>query len=137
MPKVHWLPLLMPSQILKVDPQWQVVVIGAVGEEGDSRGAWAIADKYRPVYAIIGEPSRFNRITLGYKGVSRSTLSIQVPVSHSASNQGSASDQLLSAWEKIQKDVAGFNNRQESMFDQILLTVLRLHSSSDGFHRPG
>lgn len=118
---------------LKINPQWQVVVIGAVGEEGDSRGARAISEEYRPDFAIIGEPSRFNRITLGYKGVSRSILSIHVPLTHSASNQGSASDQLLSTWEKIRKVVAGFNDRHESMFDQILLTVLRLNSSSDGF----
>ena len=57
---------------IKIDPQWQVVVIGAVGEEGDSRGAWDISEKYRPDFAIIGEPSRFNRVTIGYKGVSRS-----------------------------------------------------------------
>lgn len=118
---------------IKIDPQWQVVVIGAVGEEGDSRGAWDITEKYRPDFAIIGEPSRFNRVTIGYKGVSRSILSIKVPVTHSASNQGSAGDLLLSTWEKIRNDVAKFNIQHESMFEQILPTILRLSSSNDGF----
>jgi LysW-gamma-L-lysine carboxypeptidase len=115
------------------DPEWQIVVIGAVGEEGDSRGAWAISKDFKPDFAIIGEPSRFNRITIGYKGVSRAILSIQVPLTHSASHQGSASDQLLDAWNVIKQKVADFDDMKETMFDRILLTVLRLNSSSDGF----
>jgi len=50
---------------IQVAPDWQVVVIGAVDEEGDSKGAKAIIDQYQPQFAIIGEPSQWNRVTLG------------------------------------------------------------------------
>ena len=53
-------------------PGWRVTVIGAVGEEGDSRGAKHIRDHYlsqrSPDFCVIGEPSRWDHITLGYKG---------------------------------------------------------------------
>ncbi len=103
-------------------------------KKGDSRGAWAVSDSFQPDFTIIGEPSRANRITLGYKGASRAVLSVQTSVTHSASNQLSACDQLLNEWQKIISEVAAFNAAYTTMFEQILLTVLRLNSSSDGFN---
>src|SRR5215470_18103740 len=47
---------------------WQFVVIGAVEEERDSEGARFVVDKYKPDFAIIGEPNQWDRIALGYKG---------------------------------------------------------------------
>ncbi|MEA9404635.1 M20/M25/M40 family metallo-hydrolase, partial [Pseudomonas aeruginosa] len=39
----------------------RIVVIGAVGEEGDSRGAHFVKDRYRPAFTVIGEPSGWER----------------------------------------------------------------------------
>jgi LysW-gamma-L-lysine carboxypeptidase len=46
----------------------RVVVVGAVGEEEDSRGAHFVKAQYRPAFTVIGEPSGWEKITLGYKG---------------------------------------------------------------------
>ena len=47
----------------------RVVLVGAVEEETlTSRGARFIVDKYRPRYCVIGEPSGWQGLTLGYKG---------------------------------------------------------------------
>ena len=51
-----------------IKEDWQFVVIGAVEEERDSDGARFIVDKYKPDFAIIGEPNQWNRVALGYKG---------------------------------------------------------------------
>ena len=55
------------AQVGAVDG-WQMVVIGAVEEERDSDGARFIVSRYKPDLAIIGEPNRWDRISLGYKG---------------------------------------------------------------------
>ncbi|HET8682991.1 MAG TPA: M20/M25/M40 family metallo-hydrolase [Micromonosporaceae bacterium] len=50
-------------------PGRRVVLVGAVEEETlTSRGARYIVDRYRPGCAIVGEPSGWQGITLGYKG---------------------------------------------------------------------
>ncbi len=45
-----------------------MVVIGAVEEERDSDGARYVVSRYKPDLAIVGEPNRWDRISLGYKG---------------------------------------------------------------------
>ncbi|MEF2074662.1 M20/M25/M40 family metallo-hydrolase [Consotaella aegiceratis] len=44
------------------------IVIGAVGEEADSRGARSLEGKYEPSAVIVGEPSAADAIVIGYKG---------------------------------------------------------------------
>ncbi len=44
---------------------WQFVVIGVVEEERDSEGARFVVDRYQPDFAIIGEPNRWDRVSLG------------------------------------------------------------------------
>src|SRR3989475_3666536 len=46
-----------------------IVVIGAVGEERDSRGARHLLTSHpRPDFLIVGEPSGWDSVTIGYKG---------------------------------------------------------------------
>src|SRR5207248_3289374 len=48
---------------------WRIVVIGAVEEEAaSSKGARYAATQYHPALCVIGEPSQWDRVTLGYKG---------------------------------------------------------------------
>jgi len=53
---------------VEVPPGWRITVIGAVGEESASHGASFVCDHYRPQMLVIGEPSKWDRITLGFKG---------------------------------------------------------------------
>jgi LysW-gamma-L-lysine carboxypeptidase len=116
---------------LEIRPDWQVIVIGAMDEEGDSQGARLVRDQYRPKYAIIGEPSQWNRITLGYKGVQNATLSLQRPQSHSSQGQ-SACDLLLESWQTLLIRIRDYN-QDKKLFDQILPTVTDMQSSSNAF----
>ncbi|PKO05758.1 MAG: acetyl-lysine deacetylase [Chloroflexi bacterium HGW-Chloroflexi-3] len=116
---------------IPVAPDWQVVVIGAVDEEGDSKGAKAIIDQYQPQFAIIGEPSQWNRVTLGYKGSQQAALTCRQPITHS-SQGGNANDVLLLEWQSLLQRVKVFN-QDKTMFEQIIPTVLNMSSTTDGF----
>lgn len=112
-------------------PDWQIVVIGAVDEEGDSKGARYICDRYHPKVAIIGEPSQWNRLTLGYKGSQQAVITCRQPITHS-SQGGNANDVLLEAWQSLLERVKTFN-QDKTMFEQIIPTVLNMSSTTDGF----
>ncbi|MBW6475225.1 MAG: [LysW]-lysine hydrolase [Anaerolineaceae bacterium] len=120
---------------ITVAPNWQVVVIGAVDEEGESKGAKAIIDQYQPQFAIIGEPSQWNRVTLGYKGSQPAVLTCKKSLVHS-SQGGNANDVLLSAWQSLLQNVKAFN-QDKTMFEQIIPTVLNMTSESNGFEMEG
>jgi LysW-gamma-L-lysine carboxypeptidase len=112
---------------------WQIVVIGAVGEETDSRGARYLAPRYHPEYAIIGEPSGWQRVTLGYKGSAWAEVTVQRAQSHTASGKESACEAAVAQWQKLTTWVAAFNQDRERAFEQILLSLRGMNSKEDGF----
>jgi LysW-gamma-L-lysine carboxypeptidase len=112
---------------------WQLVVIGAVGEEGDSPGARYVAPRYRPAYAIVGEPSSWQRLTLGYKGSAWAELTVRRSLAHTASRNESACEAAVGAWEALVQWAAAFNAGRERAFDQVLLTLRGMDSGGDGF----
>jgi LysW-gamma-L-lysine carboxypeptidase len=113
-------------------PGWQWVVIGAVDEERDSTGARYVAGQYRPDFTIIGEPSRWDRITLGYKGSAWATLRLSQAVSHSAGQEASACEAAIAAWLEIQGWAASFNQDRRRAFEQVAPSLRGMSSGSDG-----
>jgi LysW-gamma-L-lysine carboxypeptidase len=85
--------------------------------------------------AIIGEPSQWNRVTLGYKGSQQAVLTCRQPITHS-SQGGNANDVLLGAWQGLLERVKAFN-QDKTMFEQIIPTVLNMVSESNGFEMEG
>ena len=64
----------------------KIVIVGAVGEEApNSPGASYFVHRLRPDFAIIGEPSRWDRITVGYKGILHFRFTLTQPRAHTAS----------------------------------------------------
>ena len=118
---------------LDLPPDWQVVVIGAVDEERDSRGARYVRDQYRPTYVIVGEPSRWNRITLGYKGVHAAALTVREKVRHGAAQEPTASEQAVELWNAIQAWCTTHNEGKEAVFDQVTARLLGIRNSTDGY----
>jgi LysW-gamma-L-lysine carboxypeptidase len=114
-------------------PGWQIVVIGAVDEEGDSAGARYAAGPYRPDYAIIGEPSRWERVTLGYKGSAAAELAVKRPAAHSAAQAQNACETAFETWGAIRGWCAQFNQGRARVFDQLSPSLRGFASGSDGF----
>jgi LysW-gamma-L-lysine carboxypeptidase len=112
---------------------WQFIVVGAVGEEGDSSGARFIAPQYRPDYAIIGEPSRWDRITLGYMGDASAQICMRRPQAHGASGQESACGAVFNAWQALKTRVEAYNLDRQRTFDRLHLKLSGFSSGTDGF----
>jgi [amino group carrier protein]-lysine/ornithine hydrolase len=113
---------------------WRITVIGAVGEEGDSRGARYLCETYpAPAAVVIGEPSGWNSITLGYKGNFWVELTFNQAASHTASGRTSACDQAVRYWNNVIESISQFNVDRDRVFDQITPSLRGFLSKSDGF----
>ncbi|MBN1439499.1 MAG: [LysW]-lysine hydrolase [Anaerolineales bacterium] len=114
-------------------PGWQVVVIGAVDEEGDSAGARQAVGCWHPRFAVIGEPSGWDRITLGYRGILRFRFAARQAVGHTAAGQESACEAAVGFWNRLAEIGARENAGAERKFDQLTAVLERMASSGDGF----
>jgi [amino group carrier protein]-lysine/ornithine hydrolase len=114
---------------------WQFIVIGAVEEERDSNGARFIAPRYTPDFAIIGEPNRWDRISLGYKGSAWVNATIRREQAHTAAASESASEAAVETWLKIKEFAYNFNNGRDKAFDKLLPTLRGMESGTDGFEQ--
>jgi LysW-gamma-L-lysine carboxypeptidase len=114
---------------------WQFVVIGAVEEERDSDGARFVVGQYKPDFAIIGEPNRWDRIALGYKGSAWANITVRRGQLHTASGRQTASEAAIETWLKLKSYVDSFNTDRRKAFDQLLLTLSNIESGSDGFEQ--
>jgi len=114
-------------------PGVQLVVIGALDEERDSIGARSIVDLYKPEAAIIGEPSRWDRVTLGYKGSAWAEIVVRRSMAHSAGVGENAPEIAVGLWNRIQEWAAKYNHDRIRIFDQVSPTLGGFSSSDDGF----
>ncbi len=112
---------------------WQFIVIGAIDEERDSIGARHVVDQYRPDFAIIGEPSGWQRVTLGYKGSASATITARREMAHSARADETASEAVFAVWGKVRAWVDEFNADKQKAFDQLLVSLRGISSGDDGF----
>jgi len=111
----------------------RLVVIGAVGEEGDSRGAHYVRDQYRPALTIIGEPSGWERVTLGYKGSAWFEFNVCRTLAHTSARNESACEAAVGYWNRVTGWAAERNRGVERVFEQVSPTLRGMQSSSDGF----
>lgn len=116
---------------------WQFVVIGAVEEERDSDGARFIVDRYKPDFAIIGEPNQWDRVALGYKGSAWANVTVKRGQAHTASGEETAAEAAVDVWLKIKAYVDSFNADKKKIFDKLLLTLRGMDSDSSDFEQWG
>ena len=116
-----------------VRPGWRIVVIGALAEEGDSHGARGIIGEYHPEAAIIGEPSGWERVTLGYKGSCWFHYTLHKPMAHTAARSESASEAAVGFWNRVTAFCDQVNLGQERVFSQLTPSLRSMHSERDGF----
>ncbi len=111
----------------------RIVVIGAVGEESAGEGANYIKDLYRPAFTIIGEPSSWNKVTLGYKGSVWFDYEVKRTLAHTSTHNESACEAAVKFWNRVTAWAAERNTGQEAMFAQAIPTLRMMRSGSDGF----
>ncbi|MFI4855163.1 MAG: [LysW]-lysine hydrolase [Phycisphaerales bacterium JB065] len=111
----------------------RLTVAGAVGEESArSPGARHLLDRHRPSACIIGEPSGWDGVTLGYKGRLLLTAEARCDHHHSAGQDASAGDLIATWWRLMLGRVESFNRGRDRVFDQIQATIQSMSSGNDG-----
>ncbi len=123
-------------------PHVRVVVVGATEEEAaTSRGARYIRDRFLesgvPDACIIGEPSAWDRVTLGYKGRLLVDFWAEEPMTHTA-HPGAlgVGDRGCRWWQGVKTLAETFNAGKARVFDQLLPSLRDLRTESDGMrHR--
>lgn len=116
-------------------PGWQLMVIGAVEEERDSRGARFLVNRLQPEFVLVGEPNRWERIALGYKGSAWLQAEIRRPQAHTASGEETAAEAGVQAWLQLLAFAETFNSGKPRVFDKLLLTLREMEAGQNGFEQ--
>lgn len=125
--------MLMAASRAAIPEGVRVSVIGAVGEEAaESVGARHIVQQFQPDACIIGEPSSWDGVTLGYKGRLIARATCTRTNMHSAGPELSACDEVIAWWAQVLAFTNGFNEGKSRAFDQIQSTMLHMSSTTDG-----
>lgn len=116
-------------------PGVRIIVAGAVEEESaTSRGARHIARSYRPAACIIGEPSAWDGVTIGYKGRLLATFRATRPCSHSAGPGETAPELAVNWFNAVRAHFDTHNRSAKRVFDQVQVGLRSIQSESDGLH---
>lgn len=128
--------MLLGAAAAELPDDVQVSVIGAVGEETPhSPGARFLVDRLQPAACIIGEPSGWDGVTLGYKGRLLVEATSTKSNAHSAGPDLSPGDELWRWWAGVIAHAHRFNADRSRTFDQLQATIQGMSSSCDGLVR--
>jgi LysW-gamma-L-lysine carboxypeptidase len=122
---------------------WRVTVVGAVEEEAaTSRGARHVlrprmpgARPGPPAYCVIGEPSRWDRVTLGYRGRLVFDLTLRAPFAHSAGADRLPAERGVALWAAVERYCAEWNvgrSKGDSVFDALSASLRSFVTSDEG-----
>jgi LysW-gamma-L-lysine carboxypeptidase len=114
----------------------RLTLIGAVEEEApSSRGArYAVTAYDRPDLIIIGEPSGWDAMTLGYKGRLVLSLGLEKDNFHSAGDDTTAAEVIAEGWQRV-RDWVGWTNQkrgEEGLFERVQVSLQSIESANDG-----
>jgi LysW-gamma-L-lysine carboxypeptidase len=111
----------------------RVLVAGTVGEEADGRGARHLARTVTAPYCtIIGEPSGWQGVTLGYKGMLSLAYRNAQPATHGAAMVPSPAEQSVALWNRLASYAETYNEDCARRFDTLDISLRDFHTFSDG-----
>ena len=111
----------------------RLVVIGAVEEETHGRGARHLARTMQPPYCvIIGEPSAWEGITLGYKGMLTVDYRLMQPGGHSAGERPGPAEKAVGFWNRLMTYAEELNRGRSGHFDTLDPALRDFRTFSDG-----
>ena len=111
----------------------RLIVVGAVEEEAHGKGARHLVTRFGPCYAVVGEPSGWEGITLGYKGRLVVSYRLSWPVRHTATPEPSAAEEALRFWDHLCCYARQVNRGRERSFERLDVSLRSINTSGDGF----
>lgn len=112
-----------------------VTVVGAVGEERlGSPGAREVATWPAPDFCIIGEPSGWDAVCLGYRGTFGFHYTLRQPSRHTAGPGESAGEQAIAFWNAMTAELDALNLERgaSSTFTTISPALREMRAGNDG-----
>jgi LysW-gamma-L-lysine carboxypeptidase len=111
----------------------RLALVGATEEEAaSSKGAHYARERYAPAFCVIGEPSGWERVTLGYKGRLLAHYRVEQPAAHSAGELRAAPEALVGFWQRVEARCAAHNQGRDKLFEQLIPSLRRVASGGDG-----
>ncbi|MBS3760548.1 MAG: [LysW]-lysine hydrolase [Halodesulfurarchaeum sp.] len=110
-----------------------VSFVGVAEEETTSAGArYLVEDRESPEAVINGEPSGWDAITMGYRGLLSGEFSVQTEVGHTSRPEPNAIQQAISWWDRVE---AAFDGETDSIFEQVTPKPVEMRGGTtpDGF----
>ena len=109
-------------------PELRLEIIGRIEEEvPSSRGARHVLDRTPPDFCVVGEPSGWDGVTLGYKGCLNARLVFRGPGHHGAHADASVCERASDAWQRMQQAARAFGG--ESLYDSLLVRLAAMESA--------
>ena len=95
-----------------------VSFVGVVGEEHDSRGArHLVEDREAPEAVVNGEPSGWDGVTLGYRGLLSGTYVATSESGHTSRPENNAIQDAMDWWRRVENAVAA--DEWEPVFERV------------------
>ena len=112
----------------------RVTVVGAVGEESiGSRGANHVKAWPAPEFCLIGEPSGWDAVCLGYRGTVSFTYDLREAGRHTAGPGESVCEQAVAFWNAVCAEMER-RNGEATGFNAIGSSLRGMWSESDGLY---
>jgi len=114
-------------------PDKRIVVVGAIEEEAHSKGARYLLNSFSPQTVVIGEPSGWQHVTLGYKGRLLVTYRLAAPTRHSTAQGPSGSERAIEFWNRLTDYAQEFNQGERFRFHTLDSSLHRITAHNGGF----
>ena len=116
-----------------VPPGARLVVVGAVEEEAaSSRGARHVIPLYQPSAVIIGEPSGWDHVTVGYKGRLLIDYELVADAAHTARAEASVAERAIDYWGWVKGLSEAYGAGQSRQFDRVDPSLRAFNMWTDG-----
>jgi len=111
----------------------RVVVVGAVEEETNSKGARYLVNDFSPQLTVIGEPSGWQSLTIGYKGRLLVTYRLAAATRHTTAQGPSAAERAFAFWSRLVEFSNSFNEGDQHRFGTMDPTLHKISTRNGGF----
>jgi len=111
----------------------RVTVVGAVGEEIiGSPGAIEVAKWDAPDFCVIGEPSGWGAVCLGYRGSLSLMYKLQQSTRHTAGPGESVAEEAVQFWSGLRKEIDRWNAGARNNFGSIGHSLRAFNTGGNG-----